>query len=283
MVSNGNQGNSPPTFKRHLQIVGRELQPDEQVQPLSAHAQASSAQTSVSDAQVFSFCMSTELGIARISHMAERGYKLQSMAGSEGKLAILFGKDADATNLTLIATAADQSPLLQNYRLSAKTLEHVYQDGNHWLFAYSDNRRYPSQRILMTEGYEDLLQAIKRIWRLDYRITSMACKGSQWLAVASQLPQLYEQSYFTAPDLDCLQEMTRQAWKEGKTIKAITYGEGRWLVMLDKEPARIAQKWYTKRSFIDLRNKTREEWSRGFRVTALAKSDDLWMAVVSKS
>lgn len=273
MVSNGNQGNSPPKAASHLHIVGAQ-----QAEQFQCERQSLKTQT-------LSFSTSTEHSINRISQMAEKGYKLTAMAGQDGKLAAVFSKHSQASNSTVIATAdADGSEPAFDYayRLSSQTLEQISHNGNSWLLTYAKERKYKSQKVLKSEPLDGMLEAIKGCWRQQYRITSVAFGNSYWLAVATQLPQLHEQSFFTASDIESLQARTKQAWQEGRTICAITFGDDKWLVVLNKEKIFKPQKWYTRKCFIDLRAKTREEWQNGFRVSCLAKAGDMWLAVVSK-
>ncbi|MDZ4834564.1 MAG: hypothetical protein SGJ27_12365 [Candidatus Melainabacteria bacterium] len=233
-------------------------------------------------AQTVSFCTSVASISRRIAAMLEKGYELTAVAGHDGKLISAFTKATRPDSLNVLGINDADPGISHAYRLSANTLQHVAHNGHEWLFGYLPEKKYLSQALMKSITMEALLAQIKGNWKRGYRVTSLTQGAGHWIAVATQLPNAEEQSYFTACDAEALQEKTRQAWDDGRKITCITYGGGKWLVILNKTETIASQKWVTRKSFVDLRSKIREEWSRGFQVTSLARGEDVWLAVLSR-
>lgn len=234
-------------------------------------------------AQTVSFCTSVASIARRISSMHEKGYELTALAGHDGKLISAFTKVANVDMLNVIGVNDADPGASHAYRLSASSLQHVAHNGHTWLFGYLSEKKYLSQALMKSMTMEALLAQIKTNWKRGYRVTSLTQGAGHWVAVATQVTNAEEQSYFTACDAEALQEKTRQAWDDGRRIACIAYGGGKWLVILNKTDSIASQKWITKKSFVDLRTKIREEWSRGFQVSSLARGEDVWLVVLSRA
>jgi hypothetical protein len=233
-------------------------------------------------AQTISFCTSLEALTRRINSMQEKGFELTAVTGHDGKLISAFTKSANADSLNIIGIDDADPGVSHAYRLSATTLQHVAHNSQTWMFGYLPDKKYLSQALMKSVTMEALLAQIKANWKRGYRVTSLTQGAGHWVAVATQIPNAVEQSYFTACDNEALQEKTRQAWDDGRKIACITYGAGKWLVILNKTETIAAQKWFTRKSFVDLRTKIREEWTHGFQVSELARGEDTWLAVLSR-